>query len=212
MNDPASVEDVGRLLKAVRLLAEAEWQAVKSVLAPSFPFASQSIAASSLHLHIQIDRGALPSSGLDRAGWRCVLERPGFHEYRAAGSITVSFSSVRVSEDDSAHRARPVLDHIGFDLPETPDGRAAFDAVPAIAHIAGWGHAAQGGDGEPVHCCFAIVNRKHWAFPPPWSPGPSIEFSIGEVVADSALMGDDLRPAAPGCCGDGKVRRGTMRA
>lgn len=67
-----------------------------------------------------------------------------------------------------------------------------FDAIPGRACESGWDHAAQGGDGRPVHCCFAVVAAKHWVFPPAWAAGPPIEFSIGRIQANSDVMGSQL--------------------
>jgi hypothetical protein len=179
-------------------MSDAERRSAEAAIAPSFPFAAETRQAESFHLHVKLGDGLSASAeSLAAAGWRPTLERPGFTEYRAGPGVSVSFSSIPVAEGEAVEPAgRSRLDHLGFDL--TDDARSDFDAIPARAGAAGWAHVGQGGGGTPVHCCFAVAAGKHWVFPPPWEPGPPVEFAVSSPSADSPLMGPDLRPAGPG--------------
>lgn len=195
--DPRALLDA---LREARLLTPAEHDAVRAATGPLSPFAQQTACADAVHLHLKVDDTAAARASLPGA-WTVETDRPGFLALAAGPRVGLSLSSVAVTEDDLAqpHRSRPFLDHIGFDLPETVAGRAAFGAVPAAARSHGWSHAAQGGDGRPVCCCHARVSAKHWAFPPDARPGAHvpIEFSLGEIDGDCDELGADLRPAPP---------------
>lgn len=187
-------------LRQIGLLTPAEHAAARAAVSPLAPFALQASCADAIHLHLKVDDTAAARAMLPGA-WTIETDRPGFLALGVGPRVGLSLSSIAVTEDDLAqpHRPRPFLDHIGFDLPETVAGRAAFGAVPAAASTRAWSHISQGEDGRPVCCCHARVRAKHWVFPPPTLPGAHIpiEFSLGEIDGDCDELGADLRPAPP---------------
>src|SRR5262245_38704437 len=120
MADSGSMVRCTQVLRSLGLLGAADGAVVEAIEAWSFAFADLVLRASSRHLHVKVDAVAgLPRQQLEERGWRVTLDRAGFVEFAAAPGVTVSFSSVAVSDDDGADTCpRPFLDHVGFDFTE----------------------------------------------------------------------------------------------
>jgi hypothetical protein len=193
------------MLRAAGLLGAAEAAGALEAVSTRGVFAEACTRAASVHLHIKVGDAAVAARTGGLGAWRVETDRPGFVALRATVRVGVSFSSVAVTEEDLCmeQRGRPFLDHVGLDLPESALGRAAFDAVPHVARMHGWGHVAQGGEAGVVRCCYSAVRAKHWVFPAREGDGRPVplEFSLGDA-GEIDEPGGDLRPARPGggCC------------
>lgn len=185
-----------------RLLGPREKDFILGMFDASNPFATATELANTFHVHIRVDRTLdLPRAAFLEAGAVIENEKDGYVKYAFPGGANLIFSSINVSQDDlretnDNRRARPFLDHVGIDLrDETPQVRAVFDAVPAMAAEKGYTHATQGTPDNPVFCCHTNVSLKHWVYPEMSSP--SIEFAFGPLKIDLDKSGCDLRPSDP---------------
>jgi alkylhydroperoxidase/carboxymuconolactone decarboxylase family protein len=209
------------------LLADHEVAVVRDFGRSDGRFADALRLAETLHLHIKVDdTHQLPINEFFRAGAQLDHQKNGFVKYRFPGDINAIFSHIKVSQDElleteENRRPRPFLDHIGIDLrQETPETRAVFDALPAMAAADNLPLASQGGPGRPVYCCHVEVSEKHWIYPSgvEGKPGIPLEFAYGPLKVNPDKSGCDLRPANPSqvdpasipCCASsgGEVTRG----
>lgn len=191
-----------QLAKEHGLIKSHEVDFILGMFEPGHPFATTTQLANTFHAHIRVDRTLdLPRAAFLEAGAIIENEKDGYVKYAFPGGANLIFSSINVSQDDlretyDNRRARPFLDHVGIDLrDETPDVRAAFDAVPKIAAERAYTHAAQGTPDKPVFCCHTNVSLKHWVYPA--TSSPAIEFAFGALKIDLAKSGCDLRPSDP---------------
>lgn len=206
-------------LRSLGLLNELETAVVTDFGQPGSRFHDTLALAETLHLHIKVDNtDALPINAFFKAGAELDHQKNGFVKYRFPGAINAIFSHIKVSQEElieteATRRPRPFLDHIGIDLrDETPQVRAAFDALPKVAAEDHLPLASQGGPDKPVYCCHVEVAEKHWLYPPDTEghPGIPLEFAYGALKVDPDKSGCDLRPADPNkvdpasisaCCG-----------
>lgn len=187
------------------LVSEEEIRETMALFEPGFPYSEAVRAAESIHLHIKVeDTAEVPHDLILARGVQATSCTEGYVKYPFPGGINMIFSSIPVSEDDlltsGPTPAMPVLDHKGIDVRRvTPEVRALFDALPAIAAERDWRHCSQGGSGTPVYCCHTEVEEKRWVYPNLDEAGQAhpIEFAIGELLIHDAKMGCDLRPIDP---------------
>lgn len=173
-------------LVGIRLLSRREAEELERVVSPASAIGLEIIGASWAHLHIKVSDVATASERCASVlGGRVTLERPGFVVVGASG-MSVSLSSVAVSEEERAGEAGrvPRLDHAGFDVEP-----AVLASVERKALATGWRVKRQGGGGTRVACCYEIVDEKLWVF----GAGVTLEFAAGEEV-ECEEMGTDLRP------------------
>lgn len=221
VHESPAAEATLQTLARCGLLTDPEIAAVRDLGHPAGKYHRTLDLAETLHLHIKVDdTNRLPINAFFDAGARLDHQKDGFVKYRFPGAINAIFSHIKVSQDElleteANRRPRPFLDHIGIDLrEESPEVRAAFDALPATAAHEGVPLASQGGPGKPVYCCHVEVSEKHWLYPPGVNghPGIPLEFAYGPLKVNPDKSGCDLRPAdpskvdpasIPGCCGTG---------
>lgn len=220
LNDSSAAEGTLETLLRNGLLKDHEIAVIRDFGRPGSRFHDALQLAETLHLHIKVnDTHQLPVNAFFKAGAELDHQKDGFVKYRFPGAINAIFSHIKVSQDElleteATRRPRPFLDHIGIDLrQETPEVRAVFDALPAMAVADGVPHASQGGPGKPVYCCHVEVSEKHWLYPNRAGEYPAIplEFAYGPLKVNPDKSGCDLRPAdpskvdpasVPSCCGN----------
>jgi hypothetical protein len=170
--------------------------------------------AETIHLHIKVDdTQRLSFAALEAAGGELDHARNGFVKYRMPGRVNAIFSHINVSADDLREcdrnrKPRPFLDHMGIDIRCVDrDSRMVFEALSAAALARGWAQVPQGGRGQVVRCCHAVVDEKLWLFPASKGARP-IEVALGPLRESAGAAGCDLRPSHPAlappgeaCCG-----------
>jgi len=195
------------------IIPEATMKQLSSMASETFVFKEQLDLADSIHLHIKVPATErLPHESFLSYGAIPQNAKEGYIKYAFPGGINLIYSSIPVSQEESAGIASftfPHLDHIGIDIRRNSDeAHALFNKIPELSEKNHLPFKRQGGDGKDVYCCHVAVNEKFWVYP---RGNAHLEFAFGPLVVSDDIFGCDLRPADPSlglaeevtaCCGN----------